>query len=181
MTSLNETLQRRRFCNVARHFHRNYMVTSEQRWIATSQQRCNDVMVSAGYEWAKFFVPLLRHLTFSEFTSKDSFEFVKIICEQDTGLFMASVDIESLFNNVPLEETINICVYELFKSNSIIHGLNKNHITEILSLTTKDSIILFDMAFCTQGDGLAMGSPLGLLLANAFLCHHETKWLHDSR
>ena len=92
---------------------------------------------------------------------------------------MASLDIESLFNNVLLEETINICVYDLFKSNSIIHGLNKNQITEILSLTTKESIILFDMAFCTQGDGLAMGSPLGLLLANAFLCHHEIKWLHD--
>ena len=24
-----------------------------------------------------------------------------------------------------------------------------------------------------------MGFPLGPLLANAFLCHHETKWLND--
>ena len=24
-----------------------------------------------------------------------------------------------------------------------------------------------------------MGSPLGPTLVNAFLCHHETKWLHD--
>ena len=41
------------------------------------------------------------------------------------------------------------------------------------------SIILFDMAFYTQVDGVAMGSPLGPSLANAFLCHHETKWLND--
>ena len=38
---------------------------------------------------------------------------------------MASLDVDSLFTNVPLEETINICVNELFKSNSNIHGLNK--------------------------------------------------------
>ena len=113
------------------------------------------------YKWAKFFVPLLRYLTSNEFTLKDSFEFAKIICEQDTGLFMASLDVDSLFTNVALEETINICVNELFKSNSNIHGLNKKKITEMLSLTTKESIILFDMTFYTQVDSVAMGSPLG--------------------
>ena len=81
--------------------------------------------------------------------------------------------------NVPLEETINICVNELFTSNSSIHGLNKKRITEMFSLTTKESIILFHMVFHTQVDGVAMGSPLGPSLANAFLCHHETKWLND--
>ena len=48
MTSPNETLQQHRFCNVVRRFHRNYIATSERRWVATSQQRCNDVTVSAG-------------------------------------------------------------------------------------------------------------------------------------
>ena len=89
------------------------------------------------YKWAKFFVPLLRHLTSNQFTLKDSFEFAKIVCGQDAVLFMASLDVDSLFTNVPLEETINICVNELFKSNSSIHGLNKKQITEMLSLTTK--------------------------------------------
>ena len=49
MTSLYETWKWRRFCNVAQRFHRNYMATSERRWIATSQQRCNDVFVSTGF------------------------------------------------------------------------------------------------------------------------------------
>ena len=48
LTSLNEKLLRRCFCNVVRHFHHNYMATSERRWIATSQQGCNDVIVSTG-------------------------------------------------------------------------------------------------------------------------------------
>ena len=31
----NETLQQRRFCNVIRHFHCNYMATSERRQMTT--------------------------------------------------------------------------------------------------------------------------------------------------
>ena len=41
----------------------------------------------------------------------------------------------------------------------------------MLSLTTKESIILFDMVFYTQADSVVMGSPVGPSLANAFLCH----------
>ena len=84
---------------------------------------------------------------------------------------MASLDVESLFTNIPLEETINICVAELFKSNGSIHGLNKKQITKMLSLTTTES----NMAFYTQVDGVAKGSPSRPSLANAFLCHDETK------
>ena len=49
----------------------------------------------------------------------------------------------------------------------------------MLSLTTKESIILFDNIYYSQVDGVAMGSPLGPTLANVFLCHHERKWLED--
>ena len=49
----------------------------------------------------------------------------------------------------------------------------------MLSHTTKESVILFDDRFYKQVDGVAMGSPLGPTLANAFLCYHENKWLND--
>ena len=104
-----------------------------------------------------------------------SFEFAKIFCEQDAGIFMTSMDVDSFFTNATLGETINICLKELFKSNSSIHGLNKKQITEMLSLTTKESIILFDMVFYTQVDGTARGSSVGPSLANGFFCHHEIK------
>ena len=131
------------------------------------------------HKWAKFFVLLLRHLTSKEFTLRISFKFAKIICEQDPGLFTVSLDVNSLFTNVPLEETINICFNELFKSNSSILWLNKKQITNMLSATTKESIILFDMDFYTQVNDVAMVSPLGPSVANAFLWYHGTKWWND--
>ena len=122
---------------------------------------------------------MLRDLTANEYTLKDSFEFAKVIYEQNSDLYMASLDVDSLFTNVSLAETIGICTQELFENESTVCGLNKKEITKMLSKTTKESIILFDMEFYSQIDGVAMGSPSGPTLANVFLCHHEKKWLND--
>ena len=43
-----------------------------------------------------------------------TFELAKNVREQNPDLFMASFDIDSLFTNLPLEETIDICVKKLF-------------------------------------------------------------------
>ena len=47
----------------------------------------------------------------------------------------------------------------------------------MLSLTLKESVILFDNKYYSQIDRVAIGSPLGLKLANIFLCYHESNWL----
>ena len=46
-----------------------------------------------------------------------------------------------------------------------------------MSLATKDSHFIFDGTLYKQIDGVAMGSPLGPTLANAFLVYHEKNWL----
>ena len=61
------------------------------------------------YNLAKFLIPLLEPNTTNMYTVKYSFEFAKEIADQDPGLFMASLDIESLFTNITLEETISVC------------------------------------------------------------------------
>ena len=50
---------------------------------------------------------------------------------------MASLDVDSLFTNVPLDETIKICIDELFKSEMTACGLNEKEMFEMLSLTLK--------------------------------------------
>ena len=89
------------------------------------------------YKWAKFSVPLLKRFTSNNYTVKNSFDFAKDITQQTSEWFMASLDVDSLFTNVPLHETIEICVNELFKSSQTVSGLNKQQVLEMLSLTTK--------------------------------------------
>ena len=63
---------------------------------------------------------------------------------QSSELFMASLDADSLFTNMPLDETIEICLNELFKSSQMVLGFNKQQVLETLTLTTKENVILFD-------------------------------------
>ena len=66
-------------------------------------------IVAPTYKIATFLVTILSCLTINEFTIKDSFSFPKEIVEQDSNFFMGSLDVGSLFANIPLEEIINIC------------------------------------------------------------------------
>ena len=70
------------------------------------------------YNLAKFLVPLIEPITKNNFTVKNSFEFSKEICEQNPEYFMASLDVESLFTNIPLEETIKICSDSFYKNKN---------------------------------------------------------------
>ena len=62
------------------------------------------------YKFAKFLVPFPSDITQNEFTVKDPFTFVDEILTQDSDLCMASLDVDALFTNIPLDETIDICI-----------------------------------------------------------------------
>ena len=96
------------------------------------------------YKIPKFLVPILSCLTINEFIVKDSFLFAKEIVEQDSNFYMGSLDVDSLFTNIPLEETINICTELICDQNDSIEGLNKSEFKELLSLATKESYFTFN-------------------------------------
>ena len=60
----------------------------------------------SSYKLAKFLVPLLPPLTSNDFTMKDSFSFAEEVSSFDCAHYMTSFDTESLFPNIPLEETL---------------------------------------------------------------------------
>ena len=90
---------------------------------------------------------------------------------------MASFDIDSLFTNLPLDETIDICVSKLFGKKHKFKGFSRQQFKKLLSLAVKNSFFLFNGTYYEQVDGVAMGSPLGPTLANIFLCHWEEIWI----
>ena len=92
---------------------------------------------------------------------------------------MASLDVESLFTNIPLEETIKICCDSLYKNQELLCNISKNQFEKLLRAALSNNYFLFDGSIYQQIDGVAMGSPLGPSLANAFLAHYEQIWLND--
>ncbi len=91
---------------------------------------------------------------------------------------MASLDAESLFTNVPLDETIGLVLDGLDRLECA-EKWTKKDLRLALEFATKHNIFIFNKTFYQQIDGVAMGSPLGPSFANLFLAHHETKWLDD--
>ena len=88
------------------------------------------------YKLAKFLIPILKPLTTNEFTVKDSFHFDEEVVDQQHDLFMGSLDIDSLFTNIPLNETFEICTNEHFKQSETVECLSKTEFKELLSLAS---------------------------------------------
>ena len=74
---------------------------------------------------------------------------------------MILFDVKSLFTNVPLDE------------GKIETNIPRNVMKELLLLCTKHLHFTFNGDNYIQLDGVAMGSPLGPLLANVFMCSLE--------
>ena len=81
--------------------------------------------------------------------------------------------------DIPLNEVIDICIDDLFCDTNTIHNLDCIDMREILIFVAYESLFIFDQVMYRKIDGVAMGSPLGPILENAFLCHFEKKWLSE--
>ena len=70
----------------------------------------------------------MNSITSNEFIVKDTFCFAKKIVEQNSSLVMGSLDVDSLFTNIPLDETIDICTYTIYSQQDVIEGIKKRRI-----------------------------------------------------
>ena len=62
-------------------------------------------------------------LTTNQYTVKDSFSFVNSLMPLQNVSFMASFDVVSLFTNIPLNETIELCLDKLYIDTDLVHNL----------------------------------------------------------
>ena len=98
---------------------------------------------SPTYNLAKFLVPILNPLTKNDYTVKDSFQFTEEMCEQDPRLTVGNLDVDSLFTNTPLDETIDICINQLFENTDTVEGFKKSELKQLLCLATRESLTVY--------------------------------------
>ena len=87
---------------------------------------------SPTYQIAKFLLSFIQPFTENEYTVKDTFHFVSMLDDKDHRLIMASLDVESLFTNIPLDETIDIVSKKVFKNKRKVNGLSKTDFSRLL-------------------------------------------------
>ena len=139
------------------------------------------------YALARWLDNKLKPLSTNSYTISDTFSFadeIRDLSFDETDILVSS-DVSSLFTNVPLQETIEILADKAFVDNwfNKTHNLNisKPDLIELLSVATKDQLFQFNGKLYEQTDGVAMGSPLGPLMANTFLCSIEEKLQDENK
>ena len=85
---------------------------------------------------------------------------------------MASLDVDSLFTNIPLDETIDICIDSLYKDDENSPEIPKDVFLNVLTVATKELFLCL-----TTNSINRLMSPLGPALANSFMSSFENKWL----
>ena len=90
---------------------------------------------------------------------------------------MASLDVESLFTNVPVEETIKIILKNVYENSNIPSPkINREVLRKLLLICTTECPFKTPTGeMFKQIDGVSMGSCLGPTFANFYMCNLENK------
>ena len=116
------------------------------------------------YKIAKFLLGFVQPFTTNEFTVKDSFHFVSILEGKDHRLIMASLDVESLFTNIPLAETITIVTEKVFEKKRKVNGISRGDFRRLLEITTAGTVLFRRSVLQAKGwrgDGFSAGPCIG--------------------
>ena len=122
------------------------------------------------YNLNRFLVPLLEPITTNIYAVKNSFESAKEIADQDLGTLTASLDLESLFTNVPLEETISVLSDSLFSYDAKNNNINTIDFEKFSRAALRNSFFNFQRKTHTQIDGVASESPFCVSMNSMFPC-----------
>ena len=75
------------------------------------------VISTPAFDSAKFLVLIFKLLTENEYTVHDSFLFTSEVSKFNSKNLMTALDVESLFTNIPLEETVENMIIDSILTN----------------------------------------------------------------
>ena len=136
---------------------------------------------SPTYKLAKILNNIITPYVPNQFSLRSSDEFLDLLHSHPNQGIIASLDVESLFSNVPIVETIEIIISRVYNHPDLPPPKIPPHILEeLLVCCTKEVPFRCPKGnMYVQIDGVAMGSPLGPCFANFYMGHIEAIVLND--
>ena len=84
-----------------------------------------------------------------------------------------SYDVEALFTNVPIHDTINYILDEIYVRKKLPELCTRRIFKNLLLKLTTESTFMFNNRFYKQTDGCTMGGPLSVIMSNIFMTKLE--------
>lgn len=135
---------------------------------------------SPNRELCRFLLPILKPLAgHTETHVTNTPHFVELTKNMNTTEddILVSFDVESLFTNIPVKETLNIIENRL-RNDTELKDRTKipvEIIMELLNLCTELNYFELNGQIYRQDEGMAMGSPLSPIFANIYMEEFEQK------
>ena len=133
------------------------------------------------YKAAKVISQYLKSLCKSEYTIKDTHSFAKLIKElpplkEDEE--DVSYDIESLFTNIPINDTIDYILDQIYVQHKLKPISRKLIFKRLLIKLSTEVTFTCNSKFCKQADGFTMGGPLSVTFSDIYMTKMERDVLH---
>ena len=127
------------------------------------------------YETAKLLNNLIADYLPAKYQLNSTDEFIHILRALNPTGILTSMDVESLFTNVPVRETIDIICNCIYRNQTLPPlPIPENILRQLLeACTTGCPFEFLDESLYAQVDGVSMGSPLGVSFANFYMTHME--------
>ena len=94
----------------------------------------------------------------SLFTNIPLGETIEICLQVSINPDLYMVSFDSLFTNLPFGETIEICIRKLFGRKGKFKGFVKSEFSQLFHFAVKDSLLLLNGRYYIQWDGVPIGS-----------------------
>ena len=130
-----------------------------------------DAIGSTHYAVGKYISKLINPLILNQHQLKDSFDAAERIKGipghlYKDGYVLISLDVVSLFTNVPLTKTINVILDRIYKEKRISTTLHKRTLKKLITDTCSKTAFSCGDKIYEQIDGVSMGASPGPALAN---------------
>ena len=116
----------------------------------------------------------------SNYTVKNSGEFANIISKETIQTNeVITFDVESLFTNVPIEETAQAALHRLKNDPSLLdhRALTHTQIADLLNFVLRYTYFKYNGALYEQQEGTPMGSPISAVIADLYIEAFEEQTL----
>ena len=112
--------------------------------------------------------------------STDEFLACFVGTKLNKGEILCSLDVESLFTNVPVQTTVEIILNRAYNHPTLPSpAISQNDLRDLLLIATQETPFRYKNEIFVQVEGVSMGSPLGPTMADFYMAELESKLLNE--
>ena len=154
-------------------------ITVEQLTVRPIMDQTNIMAYNTSQIMSKYLQPLAEN----EYIIKDTLKFPKFIRDNpiNDNEEDVSYDVVSLFTNIPVSETIEFILTEIYDKKQLQPICSKLIMRRLLTKLSSECLFSFDGKLYRQQEGCAMGNPLSVVLANIHMARLEREVVHPEK